>query len=251
MNQTEFAAKLKEKVPAIGDDVVQQTWEAVGIYASAHDMAIDEVVGIVLDAVGKLETVPQLEGNNLVFDVSKKPGRQPAAQFLTAHDVSEMQEAARQLSVMTGCSPRSAMTKLMKYGRRTGKISRHVKQPRSREHEEKRCLNCGTLKRHSNSFCSGECCKAWKANSKVKDRNGRTIRPKQMVNVDLPFEDGTFEYEVTDVFPERDHNDGYMLEVATPGGILGVNSKYCEVLGWADECGQLVYTLLLSVVTLF
>lgn len=37
------------------------------------------------------------------------------------------------------------------------------KTPRARVQKEEPCLNCGKLKTHSNAFCSGDCCRAWKS----------------------------------------------------------------------------------------
>jgi len=37
---------------------------------------------------------------------------------------------------------------------------------RPKEIEGKPCLNCGKLKHHNNSFCSGECCNEYRGRAK-------------------------------------------------------------------------------------
>ena len=32
------------------------------------------------------------------------------------------------------------------------------------EKEQRPCINCGTMKRHNNSFCSAKCCREYKQN---------------------------------------------------------------------------------------
>jgi len=40
---------------------------------------------------------------------------------------------------------------------------------RREEIQEKPCLQCGKMKRHNNSFCSAECCRAHRANHATND----------------------------------------------------------------------------------
>lgn len=44
------------------------------------------------------------------------------------------------------------------------RLTQHVPATRTRKtpHATRPCLACGAPKQHNNSFCSAECCRAWK-----------------------------------------------------------------------------------------
>lgn len=77
---------------------------------------------------------------------------------ITLVDAYEMEEAARQLSHMVGCSEDQAMRRIIRYGIETGKLKPDAKPPKPL----KNCILCQKPHRHSNAFCSAECCKLYK-----------------------------------------------------------------------------------------
>ena len=78
-------------------------------------------------------------------------------------DAYEMEEAARQLSAMLGISENTAMRRIIDYGIQEGKLPPGTKPPKPL----KLCLFCEKPKRHSNAFCSAECCKLYKEAKKA------------------------------------------------------------------------------------
>jgi len=240
---SELLQELQQYKPESTLEDAEKLHTSIEGYCQAASADYDDTKVMMFQILQQFNTLPTVVDGNFVVNVTDEQYSEMQLQnalaqpssVLTPFDKRELQEAARQASLLYGMPERTALRKLMNLGIASGKIGRHTKMPRAREHEEKRCLNCGTLKRHQNSFCSADCCKAWKINSKVKDRNGRSIAKRQMVRVHFEDQEPR-EYEVVEVFPDNptSNQPGYWIDVATEGGITCAMSYQCEILGWAE-----------------
>lgn len=99
--------------------------------------------------------------SNITLEVAPDTGTDGSYTYIPEVEMDEIDEAARQLSIIHGIPKRKAAEKLIEIGVELGKL-----QPGARMKglgDPRPCRQCGNPTRHKKGFCSPECCKASRA----------------------------------------------------------------------------------------
>jgi len=157
----------------------------------------------------------------------------PNTLLCEGEDLLQMQEAARQLSVMSGVAPSTCMRLLLNQGIREGKLPEGTVKPQAGDGRP--CLTCGSPVYHPKPFCSAACFKSYEQIKKCKDKDQRVIRVSNRVQIQ-PDEGDPYMGVVREIFYDQPtvFDEGYWVDVECNGLVAGQISYQMTLLDQFD-----------------